>query len=138
MNQTLKVIPQGLIESGSVTINADPITGLVTYQGSVEAGVGWFSKTFSDQGSLKLDHTMMLSSNIKVGAKFAFDNVNIEIASMGKDTALANISITKDSDELKGLAELDLSQIYFSFKHVILSGVAVGENITLELTSDNK
>lgn len=135
MNQTLTAVPQGLIESGTITLQADPMTGIITYTGNVEAGVGPFTKSFSDNGSLKIDPGLLLSRNIKAGQVFNFPDVAIKITAVDNDRAAASMSVNAPSSSLKGTVALDLTQSYWSITNVKLSGTADGEDVILELTS---
>lgn len=137
MNQTLKVIPSGFIESGSVTIAADPVTGIVTFEGDVEAGIGWFSKDYPGSGTLKVDSSLLLSKNIKIGQEFTFPSITVQISDIKDGTASANVTVASADATLKGVAELDLSGEYFQFVHILLSGQAEGEDVTVELTGGN-
>lgn len=137
MTQTLKIVPQGLIESGSCTFDADVNTGIITFQGDIEAGIGWFTKDYPGNGTLKLAPADLLSTGIILGKEFVFTGVVIQIASMGKGSAIANVTISSADANLKGVAELDLTKEYWSINHILVSGVADGENVTVELSSGN-
>lgn len=132
MNQTLSVVPQGLIEGGSVSLQADD-AGVITFSGSVVAGIGWFSRTFADSGSLKIDPSLLLCKNLKAGQVFEFPGVEITIKSVAVFGGYADIKITEGTDALTGTAMLDLSHDDLMFKHILLSGTADGHDVTIEL-----
>lgn len=132
----LRVVPQGLIEGGSADITADPQTGVVTYSGTIDAGIGWFVKHFSDNGNLKLDPALLKSANLKLGQEFTFPAVHIQIVSLAEKSAAANVTISSSDKNFKGVAELDLSSEFWSIKHIVMSGTVSNEAVTLELTAD--
>lgn len=129
LNQTLKVVPHGLIESGQVVINADEKTGLIDVAVAIVAGWGPFTQNEDDQEELKLDPSTLLSANVKPGMKMAIGPVTIEILSSKQ----AKVTYVKGDDQATGTVDIDLSGQYLKISHVNATGTISGQSVQLEL-----
>lgn len=131
LNQTLKVVPHGLIQSGQVAISADEKTGLLDFNELIVAGWGPFTKNLANQGELKIDPSLLLSKNIKVGMKWTVGFVTIQIEKANQ----ASVVYLNGEDSASGMADLDLSGDYLKIVHVNMTGTVEGQDIQLELQS---
>lgn len=129
----LVAVPQGLIESGSVSIQVDELTGLIDFQATVVAGIGWFAKTESAADEVKIDPSLLLSKNIKVGMKWIIGSVIISIDSIAKGVGQVSVSVQDSTKSLHGNAQVDLSHDHVSIQHVLIEGMVSGAKVVLEL-----
>jgi hypothetical protein len=128
IKQTLTAVPQGIIQSGSVNVSADEITGLVDFNASVLAGVWVMSKTVAESDEIKIDPSLLLSVNLKPGLALKIGNTTINV---GEDGACA-LAVNSPDMTLTGTAQLDLTGEYLYIEHIVLQGTVQANDVTLE------
>ncbi len=133
ISQILKVIPQGLVESGSVSLTVDTDTGLIDFNESIVGGIGPFTDTDAHSGELKIDPTLLLSKKILTGMKMSTGVATMYVSQIADGKATVNISLASPNIQMSGTAELDLSGEYIAIDHVLLTGTVSGDAVTLEL-----
>lgn len=135
ISTVLNVVPHGVVQSGSATINIDEFTGVIDLSESIVVGWLFFTQTIANNRELKIDPDALLSSSIKVGLKLVIGQLTLTVESVLG--TVANVSlVAQDSDKWSGVsgsAALDLSQKYFELTHLQATGVVEGSNIELEL-----
>ena len=134
INQNFTVVPQGLIESGTVSLQIDTATGEVGLQYDIKAGVLMFSKDVAGSQSLVLDPTLLLSQNIKPGLSMTVGGVYLTFSGVVPGvSASAAIKVMSSDVTANGNAQLDLSGQYIKILGLTMSGTADGEPVTVVL-----
>lgn len=133
MNQTLIVVPQGLIESGTATLKCDTKSGIIDFSETIVAGIGPFNETYTESGEISIDPKYLLPENIVLGLKMSIGPVALEVTSVVGKLASVSVVVNSPKMQMKGDAQIDLSQDYIFVRHVLLSGPIKGTKVTLEL-----
>lgn len=133
LRQTLKVIPNGVIESGSAKLSIDEVKGLIDEVSVAVVGVSIFNKTLTDHSDFKIDPNLLKSASITDGLQLSFGVVSIHVDSVANKVAAVSIVVKSPDLDLKGPASIDLSGPYISIMHILLNGTASGMSVTLEL-----
>lgn len=124
------VVPHGLIQSGSVALKIDEVTGLIDASETAVVGLPpFFSKTLSQHDDFKIDPTLLLSENVKPGLKLNFGPVALEVISATQ----AKVTFSQGDDTASGIAVLDLSGKYLHIVSLNATGTVEGFDLTLEL-----
>lgn len=133
IQNTLQVIPHGLIQSGTVILRVDETTGLIDFSDTLVVGWSIFTKTLQNQQSIKIDPNHLKSANIKVGMTMTIGAVKLEVLSVSQFQAEVSCTYKDDDNDFTGNVTLDLEEEYFSVMHLIATGVSSKNDIQLEL-----
>lgn len=129
----LNVVPHGLIQSGFVNLDVDFKTGLIDFTDSIVVGWSIFTKTLQDHEVLKVDPSILLSKNIKVGLQLKFGDVDMVVVSVNAFQAEVALKYKDDKNDFNGTATLDIEEEHISLMHLMATGSADGTDVTLEL-----
>jgi len=137
ITQKFNVVPQGYIQKGSVGFSANTVTGEITADEDILAGVFIFTKTIQESGSYKIDPSMLLSANIKIGMKLVAGPLSVTVISVVNNVATLHVVIDDAADEIQmtGSAHLDLESEYWEITDVVVTGQADGYGVTIQLES---
>lgn len=117
----LVIKPNAHINGGFLSYNADDQTGVITYQGELDAVIG-ISKALPFSGTTKVDPSELLSANIKVGQTLNLPGFNLKIVSIDAAKATADVSYENGGIVAKGSAIIDLSEKTISIKSIHATG----------------
>lgn len=117
----LVFLPSDHIAGGYVSYNLDDKTGIITYQGELDASVV-IAKQIPFSGTEKVDPSELLSANLKVGQEFKVGAVSLKVASIANGKGVADVIYVDGMVNAKGQAALDMSQPVLSVEEMSATG----------------
>jgi hypothetical protein len=116
VSQPVVLDPHGIVQSGTATYTADTDTGQLEVKGHVTVKLLFKSTDYPFQANYKVDPTLFLSKNVKVGKVLAFGDVTITVVTVDAAKKTATATVTLPTYKLDGKVNLDLSPEIFKIK----------------------
>jgi hypothetical protein len=134
ITQSLKVIPKGMLQSGSASIIIDDKTGVGSVRLDLDFGM-WGITAYHEHDDLvsKIDLNLLLSSSIKEGLELGFKGLKIKFGVVSQTMGLADVHLSAPDLNLAGAVQVSLKEQYISVTRLTLSGIAKGFNVDLEM-----
>lgn len=85
-------LPSGMIQGGTMSYSADPLTGLINYSVAVKISKWFLSTTETKSGSCTVDPKLLSPSSLSVGYSMTIDGVTSKVVSMSNGTACLSLS----------------------------------------------
>jgi hypothetical protein len=86
------ILSNGLVQGGSASYSVDPL-GVITYQASVRIGKFFLSKTYSSQGTYKIDPATLNPSNLAVGKVITIGSLVMTVVSLLGSQAVVSLAV---------------------------------------------
>jgi hypothetical protein len=107
-----KILQNGIVKGGSASYSLDPVLGIITYHCVVCVGALFISKSYTFQGSYKIDPSILQSSGLQIGKTITIGNLALTVISIQGTEATVSCAVI--GQDAKGTASLDCSQQYVS------------------------
>lgn len=107
--QKLMVLPEGNIQTSSVSYTADTITGAITYQYDLHAKVGPMPIAQAGSGVTSFDPSKFLSANLKVGDKLEIGPVSAIVSSIVDGRATCSVTLKTANVTESGIIVVDVT-----------------------------
>lgn len=128
------LLPDGShVNGGEASYSFNPDDGSIQWSASVSVSVFFLTKSFSQNGVLKVDPMSLKSAAFKVGQKISMGAVEIEVLSIKDGFGVAKITVNASDVQEVGQAVFDMKHEFVSLESISATGTVKGFGVGLNL-----